>query len=239
MGLTPDDIIEEVRTFLPNTNEAFPVTDAMLYLRMSDRQRRLFSIAAEESESYFGVRVTAPPDGNCVDLNDLEKDDEHAIASVDLIEIADPGSSAYLRNQEVTIVDADERFAGHFKPRVTIRSHLIEGVDEEVEDSGGRRIVNDLAGVAQLRVWYSRFPLPINGLGQVNGKMQEVEIGSPWDRLLIYDLVKSLIKSTARDDAEKNDPLWKMAHMAEEELVEEFKAHVKAFAGGTERITSR
>lgn len=237
--MTPKEILEETRSILSDTNRSYPVTDGILYGRMNARHRELFSMAAMWNEEYFGRVVRAPlrKDG-CVDLTDLEDGKLWPIERVDHVEIAQEGKNpfGYERDDKVTICKASERFR-HFQPRVTIRSHLMEPVkDVYPSDSGGSDKLHDLEGVESLRIWYSRRPRKIDGRGFVNGKPEEVEIGDPWEWLLVWDLVRHVIKVTTVEEGEEKDPVFLMAVRSEEALLASFEAHVKGYSAGAEAI---
>lgn len=249
--MTPSEIIEEARTCLHGTDHTWPVNEAFLHMRINARQRQLFTLPVLwKNLEYFGKQVTAPLVDGCVDLMDLEGTELWPIESIDRIEVASPGTSRYKHDRKVTIVKASERF-DHHAPRVTIRSHFIEEVQTTVrEEDGSTMTVGDLEGVDEIRIWYSRRPKTINGLGKVRllvedesgvetveQRVQDVEIGDPWDWLLVHDLVKSIIKRTAQDDAEEDDPSWQLADEAEKELLALFQAHVKGFTHGMEMNT--
>lgn len=228
--MTPEETIKEAQSFLANTSDHYPVTEAILYSRINARQRQLFAIASTWNREYYGEQVTADLDENgCIDLDDLESDDDNLwpIERVDRVEVLtsqkwDPGT-------HVTICNAYER-KSHVAPRVTIRSHILSSAEPSDFDGPGSHT---------LCIWYSRRPRAIDRAGIVRGnqRQEELEIGDPWDWLLVWDLVKSLIKRTAHDEEPRGDPLWDYANMCEQQLMEAYEQHVRGYAYRAEVVT--
>ena len=240
--MTPQDIIDEAQTFVPDTSDAFPVPEWVSFQRINARQRQLFALAASWDEEFFGRRIKVGLDaGYCVDLSRVESEKVAPIELIDRVEICglgDPHPHGYELGDTVTVCAARERHR-HVKPRAMIRSKLLEGVSER--DGETLELVNDLEGVTQIRIWYSRGSRAIDGEGKVKlsaGPVErDVEIGDPWEWLLVWDLVKSLVGRTAKDDAEQKNPVWVLADNQEKMLIETFKTHVMGFADVTEHIT--
>ena len=231
--MTPENAIYEARTFLANTSDHYPVTDAILYARLNARQRQLFAMASMWNREYYGEQVFAPlNDEGCIDLDDLETDDDHLwpIERVDRIEVATaPRNSDYEVGTEVTIVHAHERFS-HLKPRVTIRSHVIMAVQDDFPSQ---------RGPYELCLWYSRRPRQINRAGIVEGnkRQEDLEIGDPWDWLLVWDLVKSMINRITKEEAGETNAVWQYASISEQTLLEAYEEHVRGYAYRAEVIT--
>jgi len=248
--VTPDEIIYEARSFVGDASSRYPVTDAMLYARISTRQRQLFAEAATVNREYYGQLVDANVDDDgCIDLTDLEGTGMHPIESVDQVEILSPGNRDWRVRQKVTICRADERHM-HDPPRCTIRSHTLAGVMDHVAlPDGDTRERNDLKGVESVRIWYSRRPRAIDGEGlridmiDENGdpvretEQKPVEIGDPWHWLLVWDLVQSLVGRTVTEDGEQKAGVVMLAKDAEAELFEIYKRHVAGYTYGRETVT--
>ena len=234
--MRPVEIIKEARTYAPDTNDSFPVTEATLYARINARQRQLFALASSWNQEYYGRSVLSSLSNGCVDLDKLEDTKLWPIETVDRVEIADPGDSEWRKNTVVTICRADEQ-REHLPPRMLLRSHTLQAVDDLATDEDGEtRTTSDLEGVSKVRIWYSRRPRTIDGRGDVQSRTEDVEIGDPWEWLLVWDLVKSLTKRVAQTDTQKDAPVVLMARESEVELLNLFRSHVTQYARSTEHI---
>ena len=247
--MTPDQAIAEARSFVGDTGPQYPVTDSMLYARINANQRHWFAKAASWNREYFGETVDADMDEDgCLDLSNLEGTDLYPIESVDQVEVLRSGTTDYPPGTKVTICRADERLM-HDAPRCTIRSHTLAGVTyHERTAGGGSKEVRDLSGVEAIRIWYSRRPRSIDGRGwTIIGRddkddslvwaEQDLEIGDPWDWLIVWDLVATLIGRTATVDGNMKSPVLAMAEQAAAELEAIFEQHVRGYTYGREQIT--
>lgn len=218
-GYTAEDIRELAMAFLGEfgivgTN----VAKSVQYLRISSRQREIFTLGSSMDPEYFGECVVVNLDNEGANLNALEAmapDTIYPIDMVQVVKIEDPGSSEYEAGEKVTIVRLDDPRA--LPPRMTLRSMILRGVDD------------DMTGVTSIKIWYSRKPWELgkDGTGII-------ELPEPFHDLLALDLAKFLVSR----DKEGPNAAKALEYLTAQEAtrMEAFKAHI---AGTYRALESR
>ena len=175
--MTPDEVVDLAIGYASRYTDDIPTARAVLYRRISTRQRELFIYVASIDPEVYGEEILAELVDGALDIGALEQsDDVYPVERIDLVQIDDPGANVLrVAGEPVTIVRAnDPNVAG--PPRATYRSGVL------------RQVGADLVGVHTLRVYYSRRPRPIGLDG--DGTIEFLE---PFQELLVYDLAKEII----------------------------------------------
>jgi len=159
--------------------DKIPGTRTSYYARVSLRLQQLYAVAAKLNPEYAGVCVTGEPtpEGDA-DFRTVMRSEGGMVVGADMIqrvEVADPGGSGWAPGQEVHIVPLNDPQSA-YPPRMVYRDGVLRSVGSEV------------AGVASLRVFYARRPLPV-----VTGA-QDIDLQHPYDLLLVYDLVQHILR---------------------------------------------
>lgn len=191
----------------------YPGSTASLVRRMSVRQAELFSLANRINPDYFGVCATAPVPHGGADLK-LLIPPAFPADLISRIEIHDPGTSTYEVGEEVQVVSFSEK-DGAFPPRVTLRDMTI------------RQVGTDLAGVAEIEVFYSRLPLPL----PFDNPDYELEVTTHFQELLVLDLAKYVLRRASNLEGENRTAAIAEVVAEEEPLLGSFGEHVQSFSG--------
>ena len=217
--MTPDQIIDEAESVCSDYSISYPTTKSVMYLRMSQCQKRMFVDAADVDQEYYGMRADLTLDGSgCADLSRIDELHAAPVERVDDLKILEANDPADI-GRRVNLVSAYEAEV-HYAPRVTLRSHVIESVGD------------DLAGVTKLRMLYTRRPRTIGRNGLIAGAtaQRHVELESPWDYLLVWDLANDLIRRSDEEDKARKGMLQEMVKETFTMLKDDFLMHVAGFA---------
>lgn len=217
--MTPDEIITSAQGVVSDYTDDYPTTKSVMYNRMNVRQRELFVAAGAWDREFYGVCVIATlDDTGAVNLAEMDGTaNVYAIEQIEQVRIEDVGTSSLATGDRLNIVPSLDVDA-HFSPRATIRSHVLEGVAGEL----------DL--VTSVKIFYARRPKDIDERGRIEGnKDVEVELTSPFDYLLVWDLARDLIRRTVRMEHELKAELLALMKESESEALAAFELHVKGF----------
>jgi hypothetical protein len=203
---TPKEVLLDAYALLGGWGFAIPgMPESILYLQMSQRQQELFAQVNALDPEFFGSDVEAPVANGRVDLYALVGG-QGTIQSVQVVLIDVPGPSNYEKGDRVRIVRTDDQ--RDLPPRVLLRDGTLIGVEE------------DLDGVQQLRVYYSRKPTPITITGE-----GLIQIPEPYVDLLALDLAKYILN---RDMETASSPAMAYFVAEEEKRLASLEAHVRA-----------
>lgn len=158
---------------------------SLMIQRISQYQQRLYAMASDWNDDYFGTCVVGTLALGKLDLSDIVSPIE-TIERITLVEIANPGTSTWLAKDEVSIVELSDRLDADIPPRATIRRKVLEGVS------------TDLDLVTSLRVHYSPVPLAIS---VSTGQATVLSIPAPHDGLVPLDLTLYLLDRLPAPDA--------------------------------------
>lgn len=206
--MTPEEIRKLAGALLGDYGVDVPhVPHALIFNRMSSRQRELFSWAATIDPDYFGECAVATLVGGDANLDSLEllATGPYPVDTIQIVRIHDSGNSEYETGDRVRIVREDDH--RDLPPRMTYRSRALRGVG------------NDMDGVVSIKVWYTRRPRPIG----IDGS-GVIELPEPWHDLLALDIAQFLLARSPGVHAEA-------ASGIEAEKVERmanFEAHIRA-----------
>lgn len=182
-----------------------------MYRRIDRRQQQLFEQAGQWNEDFLGWSFEESLTAGNADLSSVLSDDHPTlpgVARITRVEISDKGSSAYTNGEEIAIVPVRDAEYTALPPRATMRSGRL------------LQVGTDLAGVAQVEVFYARKARP------VNQGTDELEVPSPHDDLLVYDLAKHLLKGMPEDAT----AALAVLDAREAEALTSFRAYVERFA---------
>lgn len=184
------------------------IPHALIYNRMSIRQREIFSWISNLDPDFYGECATAALVNGDVDLNVLEgKADPspYPIESIQVVRVEDPGSSLTLTaGDRVRLVRADD--FRQVPPRMTLRSMVLR-------DVGG-----DMAGVNTIKIWYTRRPRVIG-----NDGTDELELPEPWHDLIALDAAQFILQRTDGD----HGGIIQTLKADEQERMQSLATHVK------------
>ena len=218
--MLPDQIIDEAESLCTDYGVTHPTTRSVMYTRINQCQRRLFANVAEVDTEYYGLQVRVRLDSAmCADLSKIrEATGALPIERIDDVRIAESVHADQI-GKRVRIVPLNDAEAHQVPPRATIRSHAFAGFGD------------DLAGVSQVDIYYTRCPRTIRRDGLVEGAEAqiEVELESPWDFLLVWDLVAHLITLAPQLDKERKELLMELVMARFNSLRKEYLAHVVGF----------
>ena len=213
--MKPIEILEGAISICSDFTEHYPTSKPVMYRRMNQRQQELFSMASSWDRDFYGICATVTLDSNKrADLEDLEEDSGvFEIDMVDDVRTPDPDNK---RVHIVPLYDVEN----HLPPRMTLRSHRLEPVG------------NDMEGITQVLVYYSRRPKTIKSNGLLAGDTEQVdvELESPFDDLLIWDLVRDLLRRTIKMETQARAAVLVMISEVEAGLLASFEKHVTGFA---------
>jgi hypothetical protein len=208
--VTPEEVaIAAIGLCADYTND-FPTTRALMYRRISARQRELFSHVATLDPEVYGAEILVDLEDGFVNLSALEQsEDVYPIERIEEVQIAEVGSSLVrVAGEKVSLVRVSDPGVA-FPPRATYRSGVL------------RQVADDLAGVASLRIFYSRRPRTIQPDGS-----GEIEFLEPFQELLIYDLARDLIRRTVGLEGEQKGDLVAMLDEVEKEMMDSLASHI-------------
>lgn len=198
----------------------YPSGRALMYWRLSRRQRQLMALAGRTNPDYYGTYATSNLDGNqAVDLRDIAA----PVPTPELIEevtIADKGASAYANGDRITIVPFHQRDA-ELPPRATLRDLILQGVD------------TDLVGVTTIAIYYSRLAAEL----APTDAQTNLDIEDPWNELLVLDLQRFLLEKADRLDANIRTAAFTQIAEEEKALLDSYLSHVAAYVATTTRFT--
>ena len=217
-SLLPDQIIDEAQSVCSDYAVPYPTTKSVMFLRVNQCQKELFARAAEVDQEYYGLQADLTLDASgCADLSGISETAAFPMERIDDVRIH-VANEPELIGTRVNIVPAYDAEA-HLAPRATIRSHVIAGFSE------------DLAGVGKLRIYYTRRPRTIGRDGLVAGAELQVpvELESPWDYLLVWDLILDLIRRTDAADKDRKEKLGMLVKESFDRLLADYLAHVAGF----------
>ncbi len=208
--MSPEEIVRAALGIVTDFGDDFPTTRALMYRRISARQRELFVYIGTLDPEFYGEDIIAELASGAVNIAALEQSgDVYPVEVVQAVRIHDAGSSEHDAGERVAIVSMDDVDA-FFSPRVTFRSGVL------------RQVRSDLAGVASLLVSYSRRPrtIGVDGSG-------EIELLEPFHELLVFDLAKDLVRRTVGLEGERKAAVVAMVDAAEQPLLEALTAHIR------------
>ena len=213
--MKPDQIIDEAEAILSDYGVKYPGTKSVMYSRINQSQKRYFSMAAKADQEFYGLQMDFTLDVNaCADFTQLDETKALPIEQIDDFRIIESDNPDQV-NKRIHVVPLHDAEA-HLKPRATFRSNIFAGF-------GG-----DLAGVNRVRLYYTRRPRTIGRDGLVAAATQQVdvELESPWDFLLVWDLVYDLIRRADAMEKELKKGLLELVLGPNRTLTKEFIAHV-------------
>ena len=216
--MTPEQIIDEAEAILSDYGVNYPGTKSVMYSRINQSQKRYFSKAAKADQEFYGLQLDFTLDVNaCADFSRLSEAQALPIEQIDDFRIIASNNPDQV-NKRINVVPLHDAEA-HWRPRATVRSKMFAGFGE------------DLAGVTKVRMYYTRRPRTIGRDGLVTGATQQVdvELESPWDFLLVWDLVYDLIRRADEMEKEKKAGLLELVLGPNRTLTKEFIAHVAGF----------
>lgn len=217
--VTLNDVVTIALARLQEYNLPAPPVRSLLYRRIGIRQQELAIVASRANRDYYGVAGLATVVAGAIDINDIAPPVPwpEFIHKVQVGAIA--GGATVAVGDEVSIVRLGDESAEE-APRVTMRSGVM------------RQVGTDLNGVTTLKVYYSKIP-ELYAVAE-DGSSQTV-IPSPFDQLLVLDLVALMLKRALRGDASDLQTTTALTALAEESSAWEAKwvAHVSAY--GTPR----
>jgi hypothetical protein len=209
MSYTVEDVailaLARARQYTSEVNE----NRALIYARIGVRQQELFALAGKINPDYFGVCAHAPVSTGSVNLNTIA-DPVPTPDLIQRIEIYDAGTSAYAVGDEVFPVTLHDQGSA-FPPRVIVRDRVMYGV------------ANDLDGVDEVRIYYSRLPASIGP----TDKTVTVELPEPHQMLLVVDAERDIYRRSVTAP----EPHMARASADEAALLDAFRAHVSTYAG--------
>ena len=216
--MTYDEIIENAKSRSLDFGATFPTTKRVLYRRIEIRQQELFSAAARVNPDYFGVSATGTLDaeGN-VDIKDQQASaDVDPAANITRVEVEDAGTHPTLvSGDEVHIVSLNDVRAA-LPPRMTLRNFVL------------RQVGTDLAGVISVCAFYGY--RPENKTTPLDGS-ETAELPDVFQELLVYDIVKFLLKQTLDMDVATKTGALALLDTEESEMSASFVAEVTDYAG--------
>ena len=216
--MTYDEIIENAKSRSLDFGATFPTTKRVLYRRIEIRQQELFSAAARVNPDYFGVSATGTLDaeGN-VDIKDQQASaDVDPAANITRVEVEDAGTHPTLvSGDEVHIVSLNDVRAA-LPPRMTLRNFVL------------RQVGTDLAGVISVCAFYGY--RPENKTTPLDGS-ETAELPDVFQELLVYDIVKFLLKQTLDMDVNTKTGALALLEAEESEMSASFVAEVTDYAG--------
>lgn len=216
--MTYDEIIENAKSRSLDFGATFPTTKRVLYRRIEIRQQELFSAAARVNPDYFGVSATGTLDaeGN-VDIKDQQASaDVDPAANITRVEVEDAGTHPVLvSGDEVHIVSLNDVRAA-LPPRMTLRNFVL------------RQVGTDLAGVVSVCAFYGY--RPENKTTPLDGS-ETAELPDVFQELLVYDIVKFLLKQTLDMDVATKTGALALLDTEESEMSASFVAEVTDYAG--------
>lgn len=224
--LTADQIVEQALGRVNEVTSTYPSARGPMYRRVGFRQRQLFGVAARLNPERFGVSAVAalltdPSGRRIVDLSDIDGTTVPTPETVQLVEIADKGTSSFANGDVVTIVSADDP-AAELAPRAFLRDKIIIGVG------------TDLDLVESLRVYYPR----LSELFGLADKAKEVELEAPWDTLLELDLAIWILTKATQVSKEIRDAGITMFQAEEKSLVGDWLDHVAQYTPSVSRFVA-
>lgn len=209
--MTPEDICVAAMGICSDYTDSYPTTRAIMYQRISSRQRELFAHIATIDPEFYGEEIIAEMSSpGALNVGALEQSgDVYPVERIEEVRISDAGSSSDRETGEritlVRVADAD----AYFPPRATYRSGVL------------RQVGNDLDGVASLLIYYSRRPRTIGPDGR-----GEIELLEPFQYLLVYDLAKDLVRRTVGIEGKVKAAVVEMVGAAETELMTALGEHI-------------
>lgn len=207
--MTPEEIKQLAYSILGDWGINVEHTpNALMYDRMSSRQRELFAWVNALNPDYFGeCAVAGIVDNAYVNLDSLEvlTQGPYPVDTIQVVRIADPGTSDYISGQRVRIVRIDDW--RELAPRMTYRSRVLRGIGD------------DMVGVVSITVWYTRRPRPIGPDGS-----GVIELPEPWHDLLALDLARFLLQHSPDDVA----PCLAYIDAEESQRMKGFETHINA-----------
>ena len=216
--MTYDEIIDNAKSRSLDFGATFPTTKRVLYRRIEIRQQELFSAAARVNPDYFGVSATGILDANgAADIKDQEAaPNVDPAANVTRVEVEDAGTHPTLvSGDEISIVSISDVKAA-LAPRMTLRNFVL------------RQVGTDLAGVVSICAFYGF--RPENKTTPLDGS-ETAELPDVFQELLVYDVVKFLLKQTLDMDVATKTGALALLEAEESEMSASFVAEVGDFAG--------
>ena len=223
--MTVDEAVKRFLARVPEAPEHTPRGE--IKRRIGVRQRQLFARAARLNPSYFGVCAVAPLEAGAANLlaatpeQSTGGDILYEIEAVERVVIEDPGTSSYAAGELVHLVKVTDPDVAE-PPRATIRNFVLF------------QIGTDLEGVAKVKVHYSRRPLPID---ETTPGDTELELPEPFQYLLVLDGAKDLARREL--PADRAAAVRELLEPEEQELLQEFDAHVVGFVVTEGRFAGR
>lgn len=206
--MTPEEARKLAYAFLADWGVEIPNTPhALIYNRMSARQREIFSWIGTIDPDFAGECAVAALSGGDVNLNTLEdlEAGPYPIEAIQVIRVEDPGTSAFPVGTRVRIVRGDDY--RQVPPRATLRSNILRDVE------------GDLAEVASVKIWYVRRPKPISVEG-----VGTIELPEPWHDLISLDVARFIL---TRGPGEYGPVLEKL-NALEEQRMASLEAHIRS-----------
>ena len=219
--MKPSEIIDGAIAIVSDYTDNWPASRPTMMRRINQKQQQVFSITPKWDREYYGICAICRLDSDGrADLEDIEAQDDGSVYEIEMIDDirisgTKPSGGDYDVGQRVNLVPAYDA-ENHLAPRMTLRSRRLESYGNDFEDKN--------RGYRQVEIFYSRRPLTIKPDGIVGDNPDEidVELESPFDDLLVWDLAKDLIRRTIDMDP--------MISEVETELLASYEAHVLGFA---------
>ncbi len=207
--MTPEEIVVAALGIMADYTDSYPTTRAIMYRRISARQRELFAHIATLDPEFYGEEIVAELTSGALNVAALEEsEDVYPVERVEDVYVEGVGTSLRTAGERVTLVPATDS-AAYLAPRATYRSGVIRGVG------------TDLDGVASLRLYYARRPRSIGADGSGT-----IELLEPFQDLLIYDLARDLVRRTVGLEGAQKAAVVGMMDEAEKQLLDSLGQHI-------------
>lgn len=201
----------------------YPNTNSLSYQRIGERQQQLFAAAALTNPEYFGATADGVLDGQgAVDMGTMGDpsvaDPVPAVELISRLEVAAISAGPLSVGQEINVVPLTDVEAA-LAPRVTVRGNII------------RQVGTDLAGVTEVRLFYSHRPFVLR---PQDGAVV-IELPEPFHILLVLDLARFMMRKAASVEKEVRQVALAAFESEEKEAMDNFLAHVHEFTSAAER----
>ena len=216
--MTFQEIVDNAKSRGLDFSVTYPTTERVLFRRIEIRQQELFSAATRVNPDYFGKSATGTLDANgFVDIKDQQASvDVDPAANITRVEVEDAGTHPTLvTGDEINIVSISDVEAD-LPPRMTLRNFVL------------RQVGTDLAGVVSICAFYGF--RPENKATPLDGN-EVAELPDVFQELLVYDIVKFLLKQTLDMDVSTKTGALPVLEVGESDMSASFSAEVTDYAG--------
>lgn len=217
--MTFEDVRRAALARLMEYGDRWPQVRSVAYRRIGVRQQQLYALAARVNPEYAGECAIGTLVDGSVNFETMEPPVKRPEA-ITLIEIHDPGDSGYDVGERITVVAVNDAHA-YLPPRARLRNRLLDGVGD------------DLAGVAQIKVWYPYIPEPT---APDEKGTREIEIPDPHSELLVVDLARDYAQKAISLGAETRAAIVQSFDQEESLMLEAWIEHVRGYSPADRRF---